>query len=88
MARGSAQKARPKTIPDRDRPRRPKAKAPGADGKLAERVAALEREREALRAELERTLGRLRKLEVVNSTARDRISWALDTLHSVLDGKD
>ena len=54
---------------------------------LKERLAALERERDALRAELEREQARARKLEEVNATARDRISWALDSLHNILETK-
>jgi hypothetical protein len=54
---------------------------------LKERLAALERERDSLRADLEREQARARKLEELQAVARDRISWALDSLHSILETK-
>jgi hypothetical protein len=50
-------------------------------------LAALERERDALRAALEREASRVRKLEQMQALARDRISWALDSLQSILATK-
>ena len=47
----------------------------------------LERERDALRAALEREESRVRKLEQMNAVVRDRISWALDSLQSILEIK-
>ena len=47
----------------------------------------LERERDALRAALEREEARVRKLEQKNALVRDRISWALDSLQNILDTK-
>jgi hypothetical protein len=50
-------------------------------------VSALERERDGLRAALEREQERVRKLEEVQAAARDRVAWALETLHNILDAK-
>jgi hypothetical protein len=50
-------------------------------------LAALERERDALRAALEREQARGRKLEEVQAAARDRIAWALESLQSILEAK-
>jgi len=54
---------------------------------LAERLAAVERERDVLQEELERARMRVRLLEDTHAKVRDRIAWALDSLHSILDGK-
>ena len=85
MARRDAGKTSPR-VAARGRAGREKAKAP--DGALRERVAALERERDALREALEREREHGRRLQQANVAARDRIAWALDTLRSVLDGRD
>jgi len=81
MARRGAGKAKPKS-----------ATALGKAGKprtsdLRERLAAVERERDQLRATLDVEQARRRKLEEVHATARDRIAWALDSLQSILDAK-
>ena len=89
--RGGAAKARGKSAPASARPA--KAKAPGgkaktaANGSLQERLAAAERERDALREELERFKARQRQLEEAQAKVRDRIAWALDSLHNILEGK-
>jgi hypothetical protein len=54
---------------------------------MPERFAALERERNALRQALEKERARRRELEAGNAAVRDRLGWALDTLHSILGGK-
>ena len=54
---------------------------------LQERLAALERERDQLKAELERFKARQRRLEETQAQVRDRIAWALDSLHNILEGK-
>jgi hypothetical protein len=87
MARRHAGKTSPRTVHVRDRGRRGKAKTATPDSTLKERLAALERERDALRVALEREQERARKLEALNTTARDRISWALDSLQNVLEAK-
>jgi hypothetical protein len=53
----------------------------------AERLAALERERDLLQQELERSRLRVRLLEETHTKVCDRIAWALDSLHNILDGK-
>ena len=87
MARRHAGKASSRTALARDRGRRSKAKAVSPESSLKERLAALERERDALRAALEREQARARKLEEVNAAARDRIAWALDSLQNILETK-
>jgi hypothetical protein len=52
-----------------------------------ERLAVLERERDALRLELERAEARVQALEKMQALVRDRISWALDSLQSIIQGK-
>jgi hypothetical protein len=84
MARRHAGKTSPRTANVRDRG---KARTATPDSALKERLAALERERDALRAALEREQERARKLEELNTTARDRISWALDSLQNILEAK-
>jgi len=86
MARRHAGKTNPRITARRAG--RGKAKAATPDGPLRERVAALERERDALREALEEERGHTRRLQQANAATRDRIAWALDTLRSVLNGKD
>jgi hypothetical protein len=87
MARRRASKARSDSASARARAPRPKAKAGTAGLALVERVATLERERDALKAELDRSKARVRQLEDSHAQVRDRIAWALDSLHNILDGK-
>jgi len=87
MARRHAGKASPRTAHLRDRGRPSKTKTVTPENTLKERLAALERERDALRADLEREQARVRKLEEMHAVARDRISWALDSLRSILETK-
>jgi hypothetical protein len=54
---------------------------------LRERLAAAECERDQLKEELERFKMRQRRLEETQAQVRDRIAWALDSLHNILDGK-
>ena len=63
------------------------ARAGASADALAERLAAVERERDGLQEELERSRLRVRSLEETHAKVRDRIAWALDSLHSILDGK-
>ena len=87
MARRRATNASGKTVSAPARAPRVKAKGLPAGGALADRLAAVERERDDLRAELERSKSRLRLLEQTQAQVRDRIAWALDSLHSILAGK-
>jgi len=92
MARRRATKARSK--PASAGAHAPHAKPVGDEGAaraghagLRTRLAALERERDQLRADVERFRARVSELEQAQAQVRDRISWALDSLHSILDGK-
>lgn len=87
MARRGAAKARGKSAPADARPALAKAKGAAANGSLQERLAIVERERDALREELERFKARQRQLEEAQAQVRDRIAWALDSLHNILEGK-
>ena len=87
MARRRATKASGKTVSAAARAARVKAKDGAAVGTLAERLAAVERERNALKEELERSRSRVRLLEETHAKVRDRIAWALDSLHNILEGK-
>jgi hypothetical protein len=83
-----AQKARRKIAPARDSAQRGKAKAADTAGDpVKARLSALERERDALRADLQRAEARLLSMEKAQADVRDRIAWALDSLHNILDGK-
>jgi hypothetical protein len=87
MARRQAGKANPTSAAARTRDRREKLRTTSPEGATRERVAAIERERDMLRAELEREQARGRKLEEANAAARDRVAWALDTLNNILEAK-
>jgi hypothetical protein len=87
MARRHAGKANPTSAAARTRNRREKSRTAAPEGAVRERLAALERERDALRAELEREQARAHKLEEANTAARDRVAWALETLNDVLGTK-
>jgi len=92
MAPRRAAKARSKSAPAAARPahgKAPSGKQTGAaaNGSLRERLAAVECERDTLKEELERFKARQRRLEETQAQVRDRISWALDSLHNILEGK-
>ena len=87
MARRRASKASGKSQFAAVRNPRAKGKAGSSAEPLSERLAALERERDALQLELEGARMRVRLLEETHAKVRDRIAWALDSLHSILDGK-
>jgi hypothetical protein len=87
MARRRAGKATNKSASARTRTQQPKPKSGAAGPTLVQRLTALERERDALRGELERSRARVRQLEDCQAQVRDRIAWALDSLHNILDGK-
>ena len=82
-----AQKARRKTAPARDNAQRGKTRAGEADGNPKSRLSALEKERDQLKADLQKAEARLRSMEKTQAEVRDRIAWALDSLHNILDGK-
>jgi predicted nucleic acid-binding Zn-ribbon protein len=87
MAGRRAQKARRKTASAREVAPRAKAKQTDSGDTLKARLSATERERDALRTDLQRAEARLRSLEKTQAEVRDRIAWALDSLHNILDGK-
>ena len=87
MARRRATNASGKSVSATARAPRVKPKNGPAGVAMTDRLAAVERERDALKDELERSKSRLRLLEETQSQVRDRIAWALDSLHSILQGK-
>ncbi len=92
MARRRAAKAGSKAALAGTRPQHGKV-AHGKDAggatpaDLLERLASLERERDALKAELDHFKARQRRLEETQEQVRDRLAWALDSLHNILEGK-
>jgi hypothetical protein len=87
MAQRHAGKANQRTDSARDQGKRGKAKIALPDSLLKDRLTELERERDALREALERERARASKLEEINTAARNHISWALDSLQSILETK-
>jgi hypothetical protein len=98
MARRGAGKAKAKSVASggqRNKGTAAPGPAPGptsgsalASGSaLIERLAAVERERDALLSALSLEQERCRKLEEVHAAVRDRIAWALDSLQSILEAK-
>jgi hypothetical protein len=53
----------------------------------ADKLVALERERDALRLELERSEARVEALEKAQAHVRDRLAWAVDSLQNIIQGK-
>jgi hypothetical protein len=87
MAQRQAGKANPRAASARERNKRSKARTAAPENSLRERLQTLERERDQLRQALESERARASKLEEVNAAARNRISWALDSLQSILENK-
>jgi hypothetical protein len=92
MARRGAGKAKPKSVATGGQRNKGTATSgpasrsvPTSDSALLERLAAVERERDALLAALSLEQERRRRLEEVHAAARDRIAWALDSLQSLLE---
>jgi predicted RNase H-like nuclease (RuvC/YqgF family) len=75
-----------KTAAARTQSERSKSKATRGLGS-ADKVAALERERDGLRLELERSEARIEALEKAQAQVRDRLAWALDSLQNIMQGK-
>jgi hypothetical protein len=75
-----------KTAAARTQSERSKSKATKPPGP-ADRLVALERERDALRLELERSEARVEALEKAQAHVRDRLAWALDSLQNIIQGK-
>jgi hypothetical protein len=79
-------KARTKTVPAGARVLRGKEETE-TSGTLQLRLAAVERERDALRGELKRFEARVRRLEDAQAKVRERIAWARDSLQNILAGR-
>ncbi|MFA5901574.1 MAG: hypothetical protein WC829_20935 [Hyphomicrobium sp.] len=82
MAERVTQKAKRKA-----KPARKSARAAGANGKRAGvgKVDVLERERDELKTQLADAVARISKLEVARDEAVNRIDWAIDSLHNLLE---
>ena len=67
----------------------PAAPAPSAKplpaGKIEAGLAAIERERDELKAALADAEARIKDLDARQADIANRIAWVLDSLHSVLD---
>jgi hypothetical protein len=60
--------------------------APPDSGRQAQqRLDTLERERDRLKGELAEALARIVRLEAARDQAVNRIDWAIDSLHNVLE---
>ena len=75
---------------DREKSRRAAARpgeaaAPDASPRLEARVKLLERERDALKSELEAARARIASLEESRRQAANRIDWVIDALHGLID---
>lgn len=63
-----------------------RAAAPPDSGRQGQqRLDTLERERDRLKGELAEALGRIARLEAARDQAVNRIDWAIDSLHNVLE---
>jgi len=74
----------------KSRSKRPVATAPATPlhpatsaGAAGEAIARLERERDALKAELETARARIAELERQRSDALNRVEWVIDSLHTL-----
>jgi chromosome segregation ATPase len=61
------------------------APTPGAPDRHAQRVKALERERDRLKTQLAEAEARIARLEESRAEAVNRIDWVIDSLHNVLE---
>ena len=61
------------------------APAPAAPDRYAQRVKALERERDRLKTQLAEAETRIARLEESRAEAVNRIDWVIDSLHNVLE---
>jgi len=59
--------------------------APAASDRYAQRVKALERERDRLKTQLAEAEARIARLEESRAEAVNRIDWVIDSLHNVLE---
>lgn len=56
-----------------------------AAGPVADAVTRLEHERDQLKRELEAAQQRIAELEAARAQVLDRIDWAIDSLHNVIE---
>jgi predicted RNase H-like nuclease (RuvC/YqgF family) len=82
-----AQRERDKAKRGTARPKESGAGHSDALQRLEARAKALERERDGLKAELERARARIAVLEERGSQVANRIDWVIDSLHN-LAGKN
>lgn len=66
-------------------PRNVEAGRGRAAGPVADAVTRLEQERDELKAELEAARRRIAELETARAQVLDRIDWAIDSLHNVIE---
>ena len=78
-------KARTKAVPASAQILRGAGEEGGATLQLS--LAALARERDALKCELARCEARVAELEVAQAQARERIAWALEALQNILGAR-
>jgi hypothetical protein len=85
MAQRVTQKGKRQAPPPRQRSARA---APAADPKRSAqgRLEAVERERDQLKAQLSEAMASIARLEQARDAAVNRIDWAIDSLHNVLEG--
>lgn len=58
-----------------------------SEAQLLARLAAVEKERDALAAEVQALQQRCRQLEDTTAHVRNRLAWAIDSVESVLQNK-
>lgn len=61
--------------------------AADAASRLEARAHSAERERDALKAELEAARGRIAELERNRDLVANRIDWVIDSLHNLLENR-
>ena len=81
MAERVAQKGKRQAVA----PRRSGRAAPATGKRPSGKVATLERERDQLKAELASAQAQIIKLEQAREEAVNRIDWAIDSLHNLLE---
>jgi uncharacterized coiled-coil DUF342 family protein len=77
-------------MPRRSQPRArrsPAGEPLTAGGGIAEVIAQLEQERDALKGELKAVEARIAALEQQRTELLNRIDWAIDSLHNLLESK-
>lgn len=83
MAQRVTQKGKRQAPPPRQRTGRAAPSDPKRNGQA--RLEATERERDQLKAQLTEAQATIAKLEQARDEAVNRIDWAIDSLHNVLE---